>query len=267
MTTDSAWRHPLMHKPARNFSRRHLLGLSGGAMLGAATLSVLPSVAAQDATPEVSGESDAVDLLRAAVTAMADLETFHFLLETTRGTTSFMGMLELESVEGDIRRPFDFETLVKAKLPLGEIELTAIGLDGTVAIEDPLAGDGSWITLGADPTALTLLNPDFLLLSSVSILQDAQLDGEEEFDDVDCSVVLGVIDIEGLTGFLTEQSQDFEIDFASRPLDITVWIDAERHIRGIEFLGALFESEPDNTTRLLTFSAFNDPVEIAAPPV
>ena len=44
-----------------------------------------------------------------------------------------------------------------------------------------------------------------------------------------------------------------------------MWVNEENLILGIEFVGAVLATEDANVTRLITFSAFNEPVEIEAP--
>ena len=189
------WSHPLITKPDKNFSRRHLIGISGGAIAGLTLLPTLRSVGAQ--TPEsgdvpvIAGDPDAVALLGQAVQAMTDLDTFHFFIETTSGTTNIMDVLEIGDIEGDVRRPYDFQTTVNATLFMGTIDITAVGVDGNVVIEDPTSSTGAWIDLGTDSATLSILNPDYLFLSAVGILRDVKLDGEEDFEDESARKVVG----------------------------------------------------------------------------
>jgi hypothetical protein len=260
---DREWSHPLISKPAKNVSRRHLFGLSGGALAVLAVGSAGAQSATPDtATPVIRGDDEAVSLLNQAVEAMTSLETFHFLIETTSGETKLMDLLEIDSIEGDVRRPFDFQTTVEASLFMGSIDITAIGIDGQVSIEDPTSTEGKWIDLGTDTATLSLLNPDYLLLQAVSIVHDAELDGDEKFDGVETRKVTGTVTLPDVTG---------EIDpagaaaLSTEPLDVTVWIDERHYILGIEFVGPVLESESVDVTRLITFSAFNEPVEIEKP--
>lgn len=269
---DKEWHHPLIIKPASGFSRRHMLGISGVTIAGLATLPNFAGVSALQASPEaspdaISGEPDAVVLLRDAVTAMTQLETFHFLVETTTGTTTFMDILEIDQIEGDIRRPFDFQTTVDARLFMSTIEITAVGIDGTIMIEDPTSETGELINIGADGATLSLLNPDILFLSSVGFLQNAALAGEEDFEGESTRKVSGTVSFPDLTDQFVNDDQPLPAELSTEPVEVLVWINQENLILGVEFAGPVLSIEESNVVRLITFSAFNEPVEITVPEV
>jgi hypothetical protein len=264
---DQEWSHPLIMKPTRNFSRRHLIGVSGGAIAG---LTLLPSVRdtfAQEGTPvtEITGSDEAVELLKQAVNAMTALETFHFLIETTSGTTEILDILEIETIEGDVRRPYDFQTTVRAKLFMGTIEVNAVGIDGRIQIEDPTSTAGGWIDLGTDTATLSLLNPDYLFLQAVGIVQDAELGGDEEFDGQPARKVIGTVSFANVASDIFGEETPLPTELSNDPLDISIWINEENLVLGVELLGAVLATEDEDVTRLITFSAFNEPVEIVAP--
>lgn len=266
---DREWSHPLIAKPARNVSRRHLFGLSGGAI---AAIAVAPAIhsAAQSSTPDaatpaISGDRDAVSLLTMAVEAMTALETFHFLIETTSGESTILDVLEIDSIEGDVRRPYDFQTTVSASLLMGTIEVTAIGIDGQISIEDPTSADEAWIDLGADTTTLSLLNPDYLLLRAVGVVQDAEFAGEGDFDGVPTRTIIGTVSLANVAGDLFGEQMPLPSELSPDPVDLTVWIDERNFVLGVEIVGPVLAAESMDVVRLITFSAFNEPVEIEAP--
>lgn len=269
---DCEWSHPLIAKPARNVSRRHLFGLSGGAI---AAMTVAPAIhpgAAQSptpdaATPPISGDQDAVSLLTMAVEAMTGLETFHFLLETTSGESKILDVLEIESIEGDVRRPYDFQTTVNASLLMGTIEVTAVGIDGQVSIEDPTSAEGAWIDLGSDASTLSLLNPDYLFLQAVSVVQNAEFAGEEDFEGVPTRKVIGTVSFSDAAGDLIDEQMPLPTELSSEPVDLTVWIDERSFVLGVEIVGPVLAAESFDIIRLITFSAFNEPVDIVAPEI
>jgi hypothetical protein len=261
---DQEWSHPLIAKPKSGLSRRYLLGLSGGALAFASFGSALAQ-STPAASTDISGDDDAVTLLKQAVQAMADLETFHFLIETTSGETKLMDILTIDSVEGDVRRPYDFLTTVKASLFMGSITLSAIGLDGKISVQDPTSTTGDWIDLGGDASTLSMLNPDVLFLQAVGLLHNAALEGEEDFDGTPAQKVTGTVTLGDSLDFGGGAEASAESALATDPVDVTVWIDAESRILGAEFVGAVLAAEAANVTRLVTFSAFNEPVTIEKP--
>lgn len=263
------WEHPLIHTTNRRFNRRRFL-LAAGAV---ATLTAFPesrnALAANAQTPVVSsatGNDDAVSLLDNAAKAMAELKTFHFDVETTRGESSAMG-LKLKKISGDVRRPSDFQTEVSVDIPFGSIDVRAVGLNGSYYIQDPLSKDGTWRTFGAGTDILALINPDVIILMAVRALSDAKIDGTEKYDGVEAQRVVGSVDFKTVAQKLGGDASGLNDQLAQGPVPVTIWIDPDKLILGIEIDGPLLAVEGDNVIRLVSFSAFNEPVTIEAPPV
>lgn len=271
--SDSSWHHPLI----RPLSRRRLL-LSTLAGAGAAALATGPALAggglhaitAQGAaTPSATGDEDAVALLTTASQVMAALETFHFEIETLSGGDTSMGVT-LESVVGDVRRPTDFQATIEAKVPFGTITVRAVGLDGVFSIQNPLATattEDAWMTLSADNEFFALVNPDIILLLAVQAVQNATIEGNEKIDGVQTTLVTGQIDFQEIASTVGNGNQGSEVasQLAAEPVNVLIWIDGETRVHAIELDGALLAIDSDTSARMISFSAFNEPVEIAAP--
>ncbi|MGC4193025.1 MAG: LppX_LprAFG lipoprotein [Thermomicrobiales bacterium] len=263
---ESSWQHPLI----RPLSRRRLIlsSLAGAGIVAVApALRAMTAAAAQEpATPAATGDEDAVSLLQQASQVMAGLDTFHFEIETLQGGDTTIGV-NLESVVGDVRRPTDFQATIKAKVPFGTIEIRAVGLDGVFSIQDPLAEDGSWVTMNADNQFFALVNPDIILLLAVQAVQDAKIDGDEKIDGVQTTRVTGQIDFQKIASTLGNGNEGSDVakQLAQNPVDVLVWIDGDTRVHAIELDGALLAIDSDTSARMISFSAFNDPVEIEAP--
>lgn len=259
--------HPLVSRIATPVSRR-------AAILGACGLlaSRMPAeTIAQDpaATPEtnIQGEEDAVALLERSAQALTDLETFAFEMETIRGSSTIMAGFELKSVSGVVRRPTDLSAEVSVSIPLGDLTVGAVSIDGTFWIQDPLS-DGEWMELGQVGEIQTLINPDFLVLQAVKLVQDAKITGGGKVDGEDTTIVEGEVDFSGLLdrfggmGAEADQVRDFISD---KPVLVTFWIDEDDRIREVEMIGPILSTETDDVVRVVTLSEFNEPVEIEAP--
>ncbi|MGC4108521.1 MAG: LppX_LprAFG lipoprotein [Thermomicrobiales bacterium] len=262
----TAWHHPLI----RPLSRRRLMLSS---LAGVCALTVAPSLpvaqvmAAQEAsTPSATGDDDAIALLEKASQTMAELQTFHFEIETLAGGDTSLGV-NLESVVGDVRRPTDFQAVIEAKVPFGTIKVRAVGIDGVFSIQNPLATDGSWMTLSADNELFALVNPDIVLLLAVRAVQDATINGQEKLDGVQTTLVTGQIDFQQIAATLGNGNEGSQVasQLATQPVDVLIWIDDETRVHAIELDGALLAIDSDSSSRMISFSAFNEPVEIAAP--
>ncbi|MGN6031337.1 MAG: LppX_LprAFG lipoprotein [Thermomicrobiales bacterium] len=265
----SPWQHPLI----RPLSRRRLIlsTLAGAGTLALApTAGVLPAGAAatsaQVSTPVATGDADAVALLTRASQVMAGLDTFHFEIETLAGGDTSMG-INLERVVGDVRRPMDFQAVIEAKVPFGTIKVRAVGLDGVFSIQNPLSSDNAWMTLSADNELFALVNPDIILLLAVQAVQDAKIEGDEKIDGVQTTLVTGQIDFQEIASTLGNDNEGSEVasQLATEPVDVLIWIDGDTRVHAIELDGALLAIDSDTSSRMILFSGFNEPVEIAAP--
>lgn len=265
----TGWRHPLIRTLDQPCSRRAVLA----GVLGVTVFPTLRAVSAEEPSPvatpvsEIGGQEDAVALLESAVTAVSDLDTFHFELRTTRGSSTIFQGLELKSVTGVVRRPVDIEATVTVGLPFGEISVTAVGLDGEFWVQDPMT-PGEWISLGGDSQVQALINPDQLLLLAVRLVHDAQITGTEKVDGAETTVVEGTVDFQdALQNVLggTDAGSMVEQGLARGANDVTFWIDDQHRVVEVEILGPIFTTESDDVVRDLMLFDFDKPVDIEAP--
>lgn len=252
----------------RGISRRALLAgtailtLSGGRLAG-----VSAQEAPTRATP--SGEPEAVQRLNDAAVAMSELDTFAFDIVTARGETTILEGFALTSISGAVRRPSDFETTVSVEIPFASLDLTAVAIDGEIWIEMPSFGGqtGGWQTIGSAQGLLSLLNPDLLILEAVRYIDDASIDRTGNVAGADVTFVTGSVDFRAIASQLTGGGDELTDEIAEGPVDVTVAIDDDDLVREIEIIGPLLSIEEPNVVRLVTFSGFNEPVEITEPQV
>lgn len=254
----------------RLFSRR--------TVLSAAALSPVALVAA---TARVTAQDDDVQaILDKAATRMASLNSFHFEMETVDGRATILENLELTRVVGDVLRPDSFQATITAKLAVVDVDVQVVSTGGSVWITNPL--DGGWeqiATAGADGAEdiTTLINPDQLFLRALELIDEPTIEGTERLGDTDTTVVTGTFDPGRLAQLATPEAgtpapeEDLEGGmgpvFATEPVYLTAWIDDEGLVRLIEEEGPLTASESDDVIRAITFSAFDEPVEIVPPEI
>lgn len=266
------WVHPLISTRELQWNRRRLFLVGSGGLVSVAATRPGPRLAAaQEATPpaspiidQLTGEPEATTLLRSAAQAMAELQTFQFEIETTRGQSTILQGLEVESITGAVRRPVDFTATVRVGLPFGSIEVTAVGVDGKAYIQDPLS-DGQWIELEGTKQAVALINPDTLILSSIGVVQDARIDGTEKIDGVETTRLAGTIDFAASAEQLSGGSLEVPAELSAEPISLLIWIDDQQRVVEIEIDGPLLETESDDVIRVVSFFGFDEPVEIEAP--
>lgn len=272
------WFHPLIARADPLVSRRRLLLLSGsGLALATGARPDLKLVAAQ--TPEataiapatmiqdqLTGDDDAVALLRESAAAMAALQSFSFEIDTVRGESTIFQGLSVDLIEGAVRRPYDFTATVTVGLPIGELDVTTIGLDGTAWVEDPLNA-GEWLMLEGGEDIVALVNPDTLILSSIGVIQDATIDGTEQVDGEETTVVAGFVDFAATAEQLTGSVVSLPTEVSDEPLPILIWIDAEGRVVEIEIAGPILASESSDVVRAIRFFDFDEPIEIERPEI
>lgn len=277
------WFHPLISGVDPSLNRRRLVVLGTSGLVATILARTEPgSASAQEATPdatpratpgvtslggEVTGEPEAVELLRNAANALAALSTFAFGIETTRGESTIFQGLNVREITGFVRRPVDFTATVVVDVPFGSLDVTAIGVDGMAWVQDPLSDTESWIPLEGAENIVALINPDALIVSSIGLIQDARIDGTENVDGVDATRVAGTVDFATTADRVTGGSVQLPAEIVAEPLPVTVWIDGEGRVLEIEVVGQIVLTESEDVVRAVRFFGFNEPVDIAPPPV
>jgi LppX_LprAFG lipoprotein len=256
----------------RSLSRRDLVrGTTAAAALALIPLRITRSTAFAD--------EDATQLLQDAAQAMADLTSFSFLVENEGGTTKLLNIVELESVEGEVLRPESFHAKATAKVAVLKVNVDIIGVDGNLYVSDPTAPAGTYLQLSTADMAgadiASVINPDALILKSVTVVEDPKIDGTAKIDDVEMTKVSGVvvlqkvIDLAGIaiatpTSEQTPAPGETQL-ILDQPLDVTFWIDGDHRIRRIRIIGAILTSDDPGIARRIDFTNFNEPVTIEAP--
>jgi hypothetical protein len=233
---------------------------------GLAAISIRPLRARAD--------EDAAQLIAAAAKEMAKVKTFHFDMETVDGKSTILENLELRKVVGDVVRPDSFQATLTAKVAVINVSVDVISVGGAVWVTDPLQSGKVWRQVAGDGeqnmgAAFTeLINPDRLFLSAVSLIDDPKIDGTEKVNGEDCTVVTGEFDPKRLSELASPVAGE-EVATPSiltgEPVYLSAWINTGGRVLRIEEEGPLTTSESNDVVRAITFSAFDEPVQITAP--
>jgi hypothetical protein len=242
----------------------------------------LSPVALSAAGAPVRAQDDDVQaLLSKAATRMASLTTFHFEMVTVEGRATVLENLEVTKIVGDVLRPASFRATITARLAVVNVDVQIVSVGGSVWVTNPL--DGGWEQiasaddLGAQDVT-TLINPDQLFLQALELIDEPTIEGTERLGDTDTTVVTGTFDPSRLSQLATPEadapSQEGEEGdmgmgpmLATEPVYLTAWIDDEGLVHLIEEEGPLTASESDDVIRAITFSAFDEPIEINPPEI
>lgn len=243
----------------QRITRRSFVG-SAAALIAFAELA--PTFA-QDSTPgsQAEGDVDAIAVLETAGKAILALDTFTFAMTTTNGSSTIFPGVELESVEGQVRRPYDLSATLRVKALIQTMEISAIAVDGEFYIQDPLSG-GNWQNLGDAAGVANMVNPDWILMAAVNQIKDAAITD----DGGDTTLIEGYLDFsEALAQMEGGDISELEGLLAMKPIDVAIWINADDLIERAELYGPIFASESADVEKRIELSEFNEPVEIEAP--
>lgn len=233
--------------------------------LAMGTFATIVPAWAQIATPasQAEGDADALEVLRAAGVRVLELETFTFSMTTIAGSSAIFPGVEVESIEGSVRRPMDVSATLRVNAFVQTLSISAVVVEGEVFVQNPLSG-GEWENMGSAPQIATMINPDWLLLAAINLIQEARITGERDGS----TLVEGYINLSETLGDLGDQDTEaLEQFLAMGPVDVAFWIDSDDYITRAELYGPIFASESPDVEKRIELSDFNEPVEIFVPDI
>jgi hypothetical protein len=255
-----------MNSLHHSISRRTVIG--GAVAAAAVSLSRSPSSTfAQD--------DDAQALLDKAAQAMTNLSSFKFVMRNEGGTTKLMDLVELESIQGAVQRPDSFQAKATAKVAIMTIDVNIIGIGNDIYVSDPTSTNDSYLMISADDMSgvdiASVINPDALILRSVSVIEEPEINGDDKIDDVDTKIVTGHFTVQkalDLSGFDIGTPPPDEAGtqlLLDEPLDVSLWIDGDGIVHRVRIIGPILSSDDPGIARRIDLSAFNEPIDIQAP--
>lgn len=235
-------------------------------------LLAIGAVPALGSVRAAAAQDDAAQQLEATTNAMLALDSFHFDLTTTAGTTSFEDAFELRSVSGDIDRPDRFQAAVEVKVAFVTLTLDVIGIGSDIWVKNPLGNDDAFIHVTGGDTDVQLpptilLNPDRLVREALGYLENPAIAGTETVDGEEMTVLTGSFDPMRLIGSGTPVPDLGPFQPAQQPLEIEAWIDSQDRLVRIDFIGPIFgfEEGTGRLVRSIELSEFDAPMSIEPP--
>jgi hypothetical protein len=207
--------------------------------------------------------ADPAELLVAATDTTLGHPTLHFVMENTEGDTEVFTGVRLEKVEGDIEQPDRFKATIQVEALVASVDINVVGIGETFWLQNPLQGGAEYEQRDIDPDLLALARPDVIVRAISQIVTGLTVDGTEELDGVETTVLSGVLDLARIEAVAPElPTGSVNTD---RDLDVRIWIDEASLIRQIEITGPFVTQDDDDVVRVIEFSRFGEPVEIEAP--
>jgi hypothetical protein len=205
---------------------------------------------------------DATALLEASVEAMAEVESFHFVITTENGKVVVADRIELQRVEGDYQRPDRVRAKASAKVGFLPVAIDLIVIDGQIWYSDPITGD-NFNRLELDEPQLQELFVDFdpgaALLSAVAYVNDPVLVGIEVIDGMPTTLIEGAVDLSQIAATYPD------VGINPLPLPIRIWLNEADLVVRLQLVGQILLSEPEGVIHQLDLSAFGEPVFVEAP--
>ena len=119
--------------------------------------------------------------------------------------------------------------------------------------------------------AADLVNPDRLFLLAITYIDEPTIEGTEEVDGEECTIVSGTFipkTLQDIASPIAEDAPDeAENLLSSDPVYLTAWIASDGRVFRIEEAGPLTDSESNDVIRQIDFSNFDGDIQIVEPTV
>lgn len=198
---------------------------------------------------------DAEAALRQSGQVMQALASFHFRLHHERGNLQLLPGLLIDEVEGDIVNPDKIAVSLDGRYGTGfAIKASLITLGDASYMTNLLTGQ--WESVAANVSPLGFFNPARGIGAMMLSLEEVRLlsDGEGVY------TLSGDLPAEALAPLLGSTLKDTMVK-------VELTIDAKAfYLLSAKFSGRVTPPDTDDIVRIITVSAFNEPVDIVAPP-
>lgn len=224
-------------------------------LLGLALISLLLIACGGDDAPAATDASPQ-ELLAKSATAVQDVTTLHFRLTHENGTTPMPLNLQLVTAEGDIVLPDRLAAKLNARAASVSVSLDVIGIADRTWITNPFTR--RWQTL-PEATIQDVADPAALVASLLDSLDNPQVAGSSEIDDVSTVHITGTMDSGALEGALP-------IAHAGLTVNVDLWIGEDDSLpRRVRLNGPIASDDAEKIVRQVDFSDYNARVDIQPP--
>lgn len=199
---------------------------------------------------------DPAELLREAGEAVSGLSSFHFRLEHDKGSTEITTGLFVEDAEGDVVNPDRISVEFSGTFGTGfAIRARLITVTDTSYMTNPLSGKWEAVPVGVSP--LGFFSPSRGIAAMTAQVNEPRL--LDEAAAKGAYRIAGLLPTSALSSLLGKTLPD-----ASVAVELS--IDAETlFLTKARIVGKVTSSDEDDLVRIITLSAFNEPVLIEAP--
>lgn len=229
-----------------------LLTLTGACGSGPDSDDAIDTGAARE--PEISVD----ELMASAGEKLAAVSTVKFdLTDEKESGGKFFGMT-LKSLEAEVKSPDGFRMFVNVENPsfgFVVIEMTALGEDSFIKF----SADAPWLPLPPEEVPFNFAEMGPVLSRALPEVENTEITGRESVGGVESIRVQGDAVSEALADLITSVDP-------GHPISLLFWFnEADHNLVRLQILGKIFDDDAPETSRVITISEINHPVEITLP--
>lgn len=204
-----------------------------------------------------SGPSPEQIVARSAAKASA-LRSFHVLVHVENVPASTSGV-SLTYVDGDLAVPDRLRARIAGTLQGVPLTSELIVVGDRYFLKNPFTG--KWQTVSIAMRAVTFFDPAKGVLAVIRHATGLKQDGSEDVGGVSCHRLKGKVRADAVAPLLGTKA-------GANLVPVELWIGKDdSQLRRIRLSGPLAPGEPADAVRTVELSAFDEPVQVAAPAV
>jgi hypothetical protein len=220
-------------------------------------LFVIISLVLAGCSSSYSPSLSAKEVISKSYDGMQAVNSFHFALDQVGGGTPITMGIEMTKASGDAVKPDKIQTTISATAMGTLIEVKMVTVGGTTMMTNPLSG--KWEILSDQFKVLAVFDPGSGIAAITKGIANPIPLQDEKMGDTLCYHLEGSVLSETL-GPITASTTKGAI------INTEVWIGKEDFlVYQIKLTGKVTDTEKEGIIRTLTFSNFNQNINIALP--
>lgn len=218
-----------------------------------ALLAVVAAAGCGGGNKEESNAPPPRTIVSRSVERTSALNSFHFVLKVDNAPSGVPG-LTITFAEGDLQVPDRLRARVNGTFARAPVQTQIVAVGDKTLLQDPLTKKWRPFSTGANPAVLVKDIPG--VVKQATGLENA---GSEKVGGADSYKVTGKIKASVVAPILAVQP-------SSRLVPFTMWVGKkDNYLRRARLEGPVAQNEPDDITRTIELSKFNEQVTITLP--
>ena len=223
-------------------------------VVGASVLAAVAAAGCGGGKKEESNAPPPRTIVSRSVERTSALKSFHFMLKVENAPSGAPG-LTITFAEGDLQVPGRLRARVNGTFARAPVQTQIVAVGNKTVLQDPLSKKWRPFATGSNPAVLVKDVPK--VVQQATGLANA---GSEKVGGDDTYKVTGKIKAAVVAPILAVQP-------SSKLVPFTIWVGKkDYYLRRARLEGPVAQNEPDNITRTIELSKFNESLNITLPP-